>query len=48
MILSIGPVRASHDSCNNAMTGDFVSRRSDRMDVVRYGMDDELLKLKCN
>lgn len=29
------------------MTGDFVSQRSDRIDVVRYGMDDELLKLKA-
>lgn len=29
-----------------AMTGDFVSQRTDRMDVVRYGLDDELLKLK--
>ena len=28
------------------MTGDFVSQRSDRTDVVRYGLDDELLKLK--
>ena len=27
------------------MTGDFVSQRSDRIDVVRYGLDDELLKL---
>ncbi len=31
-----------------AMTGDFVSQRSDRIDVVRYGLDDELLKLKGN
>lgn len=30
------------------MTGDFVSQRSDRIDVVRYGLDDELLKLKGN
>ncbi len=30
------------------MTGDFVSQRSDRIDVVRYGLDDELLKLKSN
>lgn len=30
------------------MTGDFVSQRSDRIDVVRYGLDDELLKLKDN
>ena len=29
------------------MTGDFVSQRSDRIDVVRYGLDDELLKLKA-
>lgn len=28
------------------MTGDFVAQRSDRIDVVRYGLDDELLKLK--
>jgi hypothetical protein len=28
------------------MTGDFVSQRSERIDVVRYGLDDELLKLK--
>lgn len=28
------------------MTGDFVSQRSDRIDVVRYGLDDELLKLR--
>ncbi len=28
------------------MTGEFVSQRSDRIDVVRYGLDDELLKLK--
>ena len=28
------------------MTGDFISQRSDRIDVVRYGLDDELLKLK--
>lgn len=30
------------------MIGDFVSQRSDRIDVVRYGLDDELLKLKGN
>jgi hypothetical protein len=30
------------------MTGDFVSLCSDRIDVVRYGLDDELLKLKGN
>ena len=28
------------------MTGDIVSQRSDRVDVVRYGLDDELLRLK--
>ena len=28
------------------MTGDFVSQHSDRIDVVRYGLDDELLKLR--
>ncbi len=28
------------------MTGNFVSQRSDRIDAVRYGLDDELLKLK--
>ena len=28
------------------MTGDFVAQRTDRIDVVRYGLDDELLKLK--
>lgn len=28
-----------------AMTGDFISQRSDRIDVVRYGLDDEMLKL---
>lgn len=30
------------------MTGNFVSQRSDRIDVARYGLDDELLKLKGN
>lgn len=30
------------------MTGDSVSLRSDRIDVVRYGLDDELLRLKGN
>ena len=30
------------------MTGDFVSQRSERIDVVRYGLNDELLKLKGN
>lgn len=29
-----------------AMTGDFVAQRSDRIEVNRYGLDDELLKLK--
>ncbi|MFA5623571.1 MAG: hypothetical protein WC966_00745 [Bradymonadales bacterium] len=29
-----------------ALTGDFVSHRSDRIDVLRYALDDELLKLK--
>ena len=29
------------------ITGDFISQRSDRIDVVRYGLDDELLKLKA-
>lgn len=29
-----------------ATTGDFVSQRSKRIDVIRYGLDDELLKLK--
>lgn len=28
------------------LTGDLVSQRSSRIDVVRYGLDDELLKLK--
>ena len=28
------------------MTGAFVSQRSNRIEVVRYGLDDELLKLK--
>ena len=28
------------------MTGESVSHRNDRIDVVRYGLDDELLKLK--
>ena len=30
------------------MTGDFVSQRSERIDVIRYSLDDELLKLKGN
>ena len=29
------------------MTGDFVSQRNDRIDVVRYGLDYELLKLQA-
>jgi hypothetical protein len=28
------------------MTGDFISQHSDRIEVIRYGLDDELLKLK--
>lgn len=28
------------------MTGDFVSLHNDRIEMVRYGLDDELLKLK--
>ena len=28
------------------MTGDYVSQRSDRIGVVRFGLDDELVKLK--
>lgn len=28
------------------MTGDFVTKRSDRIDVVRYGLDDEFLNLR--
>ena len=27
------------------MTGDFISQRNDRIEVVRYGLDDELLRL---
>ena len=30
------------------MTGDFVSQRTDRINVVRYGLDDELLKLSMS
>lgn len=30
------------------MAGDFASQRSDRIDVVRYGLDEELLKLKIS
>lgn len=29
-----------------SMTGDFISQMSNRIEVVRYGLDDELLKLK--
>jgi len=29
-----------------SMTGDFISQHSNRIDVVRYGLDDEQLKLK--
>lgn len=28
------------------MSGDFISQRSDRLDVIRYGLDEELLELK--
>jgi hypothetical protein len=28
------------------MTGDYVSQRCDRMDVVRHGLDEELVKLR--
>ncbi|SDX14827.1 hypothetical protein [Nitrosomonas communis] len=28
------------------ITGDFVSQHSNRIDVIRYGLDEELLKLK--
>lgn len=30
------------------MSGNFVSQHNDRIDVVRYGLDDELLKLVAN
>lgn len=30
------------------MTGDFVSQRSNRIEVIRYGLDDDLLKLKSS
>ncbi len=30
------------------MTGDFVSQRTDRIEVIRNGLDDELLKLSGN
>lgn len=30
-----------------ATTGDFVSQHSERIDVIRYGLDDELLTLKA-
>jgi len=29
-----------------AMTGEFVFQQSERIEIVRYGLDDELLKLK--
>ena len=29
-----------------AMTGNLVSQCNDRIDIIRYGLDDELLKLK--
>ncbi len=29
------------------MTGDYVAQHSDRIEVARYGLDDELLKLKA-
>ena len=29
-----------------SMTGDFVAKNCERIDVIRYGLDDELLKLK--
>lgn len=29
-----------------SVTGDFISQSSERIDVVRYGLDDELLRLK--
>lgn len=29
------------------MAGDFISQRSERIEVIRYGLDDELLKLRC-
>lgn len=28
------------------MTGDFIAQRNERIEVVRYGLDDELLKLR--
>lgn len=31
-----------------AMTGDFISTQMDRIEVIRYGLDDEILKLKEN
>ena len=30
------------------MTGEFISQHNDRIDVIRFGLDDELLKLKSN
>lgn len=29
------------------LTGDYISRQSNTINVVRYGLDDELLKLRC-
>ena len=29
-------------------TGDFVTQRSERIELVCSGLDDELLQLKCN
>ena len=29
-----------------SMTGDYVAKNCERIDVIRYGLDDELLKLK--
>ena len=31
-----------------AMTGDFISQASDRIEVVRYGLDDIMIKLLLN
>jgi len=28
------------------LTGDYISQQSNTIDVVRYGLDDELLKLR--
>ena len=30
------------------LTGDYVAQRGARIEVVRYGLDDELVKLKGN